>query len=49
VLRQLGEEGVISRRKRAIVIESWTRMREVGDFNERYLHHDAPGGEAVPS
>lgn len=41
VLRHLGEEGVISRRKRAIVIENWTRMRDVGDFNERYLHHDA--------
>ena len=41
VLRQLGEEGLISRKKRAIVIESWSRMRDAGDFNERYLHHDA--------
>ena len=38
VLRQLGEEGLISRNKRAIVIEDWARMREAGDFNERYLH-----------
>jgi CRP-like cAMP-binding protein len=41
VLRQLGEEGLISRNKRAIVIEDWLRMRVVGDFNERYLHNDA--------
>jgi CRP-like cAMP-binding protein len=41
VLRQLGEEGLISRQKRAIVIEDWSRMRAAGDFNERYLHHDA--------
>ena len=41
VLRQLGEEGLISRRKRAIVIEDWGRMRLAGDFNERYLHYGA--------
>ena len=39
VLRQLGEEGLISREKRAITIEDWERMRDVGDFNERYLHY----------
>jgi CRP-like cAMP-binding protein len=41
VLRQLAEEGLISRERRSIVIEDWSRMREAGDFNERYLHHDA--------
>jgi CRP-like cAMP-binding protein len=41
VLRQLAEEGLISRDRRSIVIEDWPRMREAGDFNERYLHHDA--------
>ncbi|HEX8669236.1 MAG TPA: Crp/Fnr family transcriptional regulator [Allosphingosinicella sp.] len=41
VLKQLGEEGLISRNKRSIVIEDWQRLRDVGDFNERYLHHDA--------
>jgi CRP-like cAMP-binding protein len=46
VLRQLGEEGLISRNKRAIVIESWSRMRDAGDFNERYLHHDAAAAAA---
>ena len=40
VLRQLAEEGLISRNKRAITIEDWARMRDAGDFNERYLHYD---------
>ena len=43
VLKQLGEEGLISRDRRSIVIEDWKRMREAGDFNERYLHHDSIG------
>jgi CRP-like cAMP-binding protein len=46
VLKHLGEEGLISRDRRSIIIEDWKRMREAGDFNERYLHHDglvAPG------
>jgi CRP-like cAMP-binding protein len=41
VLKQLGEEGLISRERRSIVIEDWQRLREAGDFTERYLHHDA--------
>lgn len=41
VLKQLGEEGLISRDRRSIVIEDWKRMRQAGDFSERYLHHDA--------
>lgn len=41
VLKQLGEEGLISRDKRSIVIEDWGRMREAGDFNDRYLHEPA--------
>jgi CRP-like cAMP-binding protein len=46
VLKQLGEEGLISRDRRSITIEDWGRMRAAGDFNERYLHHDAmDGGE----
>jgi CRP-like cAMP-binding protein len=40
VLKQLAEERLISREKRNIVIEDWARLRDVGDFNERYLHHD---------
>jgi CRP-like cAMP-binding protein len=41
VLKQLGEEGLIRRDRRSILIVDWKRMREAGDFNERYLHHDA--------
>lgn len=41
VLKQLGEDRLISRDRRAITIEDWERLRDVGDFNERYLHHDA--------
>jgi CRP-like cAMP-binding protein len=47
ILRQLGEQGLISRNRRAIVIEDWPRMRDVGDFNDRYLHHgEVLAGEA---
>lgn len=41
VLRQLREDGLIDRDRRAITIVDWGRLRDVGDFNERYLHHDA--------
>jgi CRP-like cAMP-binding protein len=41
VLKQLGEERLISRDRRSIVIEDWAELRNAGDFNERYLHHDA--------
>ncbi len=41
VLRQLGEEGLISRDRRTVTIEDWERLRQAGDFNERYLHHDS--------
>lgn len=46
VLKQLGEEGLITRDRRSIVIVDWNRMRQAGDFNERYLHHDAMGAKA---
>jgi len=46
VLKQLGEEGLISRDKRSIVIEDWRRMRDAGDFNDRYLH-EAPVPERL--
>jgi CRP-like cAMP-binding protein len=41
VLKQLGEEGLIDRDRRNIRIVDWKGLREAGDFNERYLHHDA--------
>jgi CRP-like cAMP-binding protein len=48
VLKQLGEDGLIDRDKRRIVIQDWKRMSDVGDFNERYLHHDALRGPPQP-
>jgi CRP-like cAMP-binding protein len=45
VLKILGEEGLISRNRRSITILDWNRMRHAGDFNERYLHHDAVGAK----
>jgi CRP-like cAMP-binding protein len=48
VLKQLGEAGLIDRDKRRIVIRDWQRMRDAGDFNERYLHHDALGARPQP-
>ncbi|MFL6845022.1 MAG: Crp/Fnr family transcriptional regulator [Allosphingosinicella sp.] len=48
VLKQLGEEGLINRDKRRIVIQDWHRMRDAGDFNERYLHHDVVGARPQP-
>jgi CRP-like cAMP-binding protein len=47
VLKQLGQEGLISRDRRSIVIEDWRGLREAGDFNERYLHHDAAAAASV--
>jgi CRP-like cAMP-binding protein len=44
VLKQLGEEGLIRRDRRSIAIQDWNKMRAVGDFNERYLHHDGING-----
>jgi CRP-like cAMP-binding protein len=41
VLKQLAADGLIRRDRRHIVIEDWQRLRETGDFNARYLHHDA--------
>jgi CRP-like cAMP-binding protein len=38
VLKELGRMGVIARDKRAITISDWDGLRDVGDFNPRYLH-----------
>jgi CRP-like cAMP-binding protein len=40
VLKQLAEEGLIHRDRRSITIDDWIRMKDAGDFNERYLHQD---------
>jgi len=38
VLQGLQREGLIERERRKIRFVSWERMRDVGDFNPRYLH-----------
>lgn len=37
-LKVLEASGLISRNKRSITFPDWERLREVGDFNRRYLH-----------
>jgi len=39
-LKSLEADGLITRNKRNIIFPSWERMRDVGDFNPRYLHLD---------
>jgi len=39
-LTALGAEGLIVRTRGSISFPDWERMREVGDFNERYLHSE---------
>jgi len=38
VLRSLESEGLIVRNRRSIGFPDWRRMRDVADFNDRYLH-----------
>jgi len=38
VLKVLESEGLIVRNRRNIGFPDWRRLREVGDFNQRYLH-----------
>ena len=46
VLKSLEADGLISRKKRNISFPDWKRMRDVGDFNQRYLHlHEQVGTE----
>jgi CRP-like cAMP-binding protein len=37
-LKSLEADGLITRNKRNIAFPSWERMRDIGDFNPRYLH-----------
>ena len=37
-LKGLEADGLIVRTKRMVSIPNWEKMRDVGDFNERYLH-----------
>jgi CRP-like cAMP-binding protein len=38
VLQQLGKLGLIDRSRRRVTIPDWERLRQIGDFNARYLH-----------
>jgi CRP-like cAMP-binding protein len=38
VLKSLEGEGLIMRNRRNISFPDWRRLRDVGDFNQRYLH-----------
>jgi len=40
VLKGLGQDGLIKREKRHISIPNLDRLRDVGDFSERYLHFE---------
>ena len=44
-LRAMEQEGLISRQRRFIAIPHWEKLRDVGDFNETYLHVDQLGTE----
>jgi len=37
-LKALERDGLIARNRRLVSIPDWRRMREAGDFNQRYLH-----------
>lgn len=37
-LKALEADGLITRNKRLVSFPDWRRMREAGDFNQRYLH-----------
>jgi CRP-like cAMP-binding protein len=41
-LKTLQAEGLITRTRRQISFPDWTRLREMADFNHRYLHLDQP-------
>ncbi|UZK67440.1 Crp/Fnr family transcriptional regulator [Sphingomonas sp. M1-B02] len=43
VLKTMECEGLIVRNRRNISFPDWHRLREVGDFNQRYLHLEAGG------
>lgn len=47
-LKTLQADGLITRSKRTISFPSWERMRDVADFNQRYLHLE-PQKAAIPS
>ncbi|MFL6845021.1 MAG: Crp/Fnr family transcriptional regulator [Allosphingosinicella sp.] len=49
VLKELGRRGLIDREKRAVKITDWDQLREIGDFNSRYLHLEVGGPTTAAS
>jgi CRP-like cAMP-binding protein len=49
VLKELGRMKLIGRDKRAVEILDWDGLRNVGDFNSRYLHFQAGGPTNIQS
>ena len=43
VLKEMGRRELIERDKRSVNIVDWDRLRQIGDFNTRYLHMEAGG------
>jgi CRP-like cAMP-binding protein len=46
-IKALESEGLIVRDKRRISFPDWKRLREVGDFNQRYLHLEPQKAGAI--
>lgn len=42
VLQALRRDGLISLSTRSLKVLDWHRLRELGDFNARYLHLETP-------
>lgn len=39
IIKSLTQDGCITKLKRAVKIEDWDHLRQIGDFDERYLHY----------
>jgi CRP-like cAMP-binding protein len=48
-LKELSRLGLIKRDKRSVEILEWDRLRQIGDFNTRYLHFEAGGPTNIQS
>ena len=48
-LKSLEARGLIKRDKRRISFPDWQALRDVGDFNQRYLHMEVQSAAARPS
>ncbi len=44
VIKALTQDGYITKTKRAVRIEDWDRLRQIGDFDPRYLHYNGSRG-----